>query len=430
MKDSSNPITINYFRHSEIKTIEEDKFGFEDLISKFVNDLQATKPPYVIAVTGEWGVGKSSFLDCLKQGIKGGDNLEVIGRIELWKFSERMDLSLALVSAVIDHFGGLKSKIKNTGKKLLETLDTLLSSTTIGIPGFLSFKPSGGKIYNIWKRAEKELHEEFEVLVSRCLNDKKKTKLVVLIDDLDRCLPDKALQFLENLRFFFNSERVIFVVALDEVVIADAITARFGKDTEVDGYWYLEKLVDRWFRIPIPDDDKIKSFLIQKYTSLVEQEAPKEYKQMLDDMWSGSKLDIIRSSKNPRRVISTLQRMVEFALKFEEPEFRKYVFYDLPFFILKGVAPLLYQYGKQDGQLIVDFAESTPMARDRLNFRYGEQLQSFYLKKDIQYICQQIRGCVTGDSLFQSEEIEIQQLLRTYDFEENPMTIYMVGRRR
>jgi predicted KAP-like P-loop ATPase len=81
---------------------------------------------------------------------------------------------------------------------------------------------------------------------------------VVFIDDLDRCLPEKAVQTLELIKTVFNVESFAFVLALDDEVIERGIGHCY-KDYElqdkkpkmpITGFEYLEKIVHLPFRLP------------------------------------------------------------------------------------------------------------------------------------------------------------------------------------
>lgn len=81
---------------------------------------------------------------------------------------------------------------------------------------------------------------------------------VVFVDDLDRCLPEKAVQMLELIKTVFNVESFAFVLALDDEVIERGIGHRYqayqlaGKKPEmpITGFEYLEKIVHVPFRLP------------------------------------------------------------------------------------------------------------------------------------------------------------------------------------
>ena len=81
---------------------------------------------------------------------------------------------------------------------------------------------------------------------------------MVLIDDLDRCLPDVTISTLEAVRLFMFTEKTAFVIAADESMIRYAVKKHFpdvinenkinAGDTFADKY--LEKLIQVPFRIP------------------------------------------------------------------------------------------------------------------------------------------------------------------------------------
>lgn len=84
--------------------------------------------------------------------------------------------------------------------------------------------------------------------------------LVFLVDDLDRCLPDKAVEVLEAIKLFLEVPGCAFVLALDEEVVERGIAHRYrdyalqgqAQLTPITGAEYLEKLVHLPIRLPRP----------------------------------------------------------------------------------------------------------------------------------------------------------------------------------
>ena len=96
-----------------------------------------------------------------------------------------------------------------------------------------------------------EFRKEFEKLIVNAGIE----RLVVLVDDLDRCLPSTVIETLEAIRLFLFVERVSFVIGADESMIEYSVTQHFPKLTESsvpDTYTrnYLEKLIQVPFRLP------------------------------------------------------------------------------------------------------------------------------------------------------------------------------------
>lgn len=95
----------------------------------------------------------------------------------------------------------------------------------------------------------------FHAAFEKLLAEAKIRQLVVLIDDLDRCLPDTAIDTLEAVRLFLFTKSTAFVVAADEAMIEYAVRKHFPDLPESSGPRtyarnYLEKLVQVPFRIP------------------------------------------------------------------------------------------------------------------------------------------------------------------------------------
>ncbi len=81
---------------------------------------------------------------------------------------------------------------------------------------------------------------------------------VVFVDDLDRCLPEKAVEVLEVIKTVLNVESFAFVIALDDEVIERGISYRYREyrfqnakpEMPITGFEYLEKIVHLPFRLP------------------------------------------------------------------------------------------------------------------------------------------------------------------------------------
>jgi hypothetical protein len=92
--------------------------------------------------------------------------------------------------------------------------------------------------------------------------------VVVLIDDLDRCLPDKAVQILEAIALFLEVEGCVFVLAVDRQMVEDAISVKYKELTQAGqagrrpiGEGYFDKIVQLPIGIPPMANDQFKDFL-------------------------------------------------------------------------------------------------------------------------------------------------------------------------
>ncbi len=129
-----------------------------------------------------------------------------------------------------------------------------------------------GKIVGAFRREElihhraqlrslEQFQQNFALLVRTLLQPTPEgpQRLVVFVDDLDRCLPEKAIQVLEALKLFLDVAGCIFVLALDSEAIESAIRRRY--QGEVKAREYLEKIVQVPFVLPPIEAGPMRSYV-------------------------------------------------------------------------------------------------------------------------------------------------------------------------
>lgn len=112
--------------------------------------------------------------------------------------------------------------------------------------------------------------EEFQQIV-RLLDQK---PLVVIIDDLDRCLPEKAIQVLEAIKVFLDFDRCVFLLALDRKMVERYVAFKYKDMMGIDSRWfrfiqrdvlfyedYLDKIIQMSIAVPRMAEDDIKDFI-------------------------------------------------------------------------------------------------------------------------------------------------------------------------
>ena len=106
----------------------------------------------------------------------------------------------------------------------------------------------------------KETHKNFKNLVKKILENHGKEKLIIFVDELDRCNPENAIKLLESIKNNFEiAENCGFVIFVDDEVLASYINKKYEK-TEMNGYLYLEKVVEAKFRVPEIDLSYLENF--------------------------------------------------------------------------------------------------------------------------------------------------------------------------
>ncbi len=249
--------------------------------------------PVTIGVHGDWGAGKSSVLEMIEAGFKDEPKVLCL-KFNGWRFQGFEDAKIALIEGIVSGLlakrpalqkakGALRDVVKSidllkvakkagglawtafTGIPTPDQISGIVSTLDgwISNPGQLATKENlslavEGVKSVLTKAESKNVPEEIEAFrkaFDKLLEESEIEQLVVLIDDLDRCLPDTAIETLEAIRLFVFTSRTAFVVAADEAMIEYAVRKHFPDLPETTGPRdyarnYLEKLIQIPFRIP------------------------------------------------------------------------------------------------------------------------------------------------------------------------------------
>lgn len=260
--------------------------------------------PVTIGVHGDWGAGKSSVLEMIEAGFDGNDKVLCL-KFNGWRFQGFEDAKIALIEGIVTGLVEKRPTLTKAGiavKDVFNRIDWLkvakraggLALTTFtGIPtpeqiggivrtlegiladpGQLATRENITGVIegvkSVLKPAEtKNVPEEVEAFrkaFDNLLKEAGVEQLVVLIDDLDRCLPDTAIETLEAIRLFVFTAQTAFVVAADEAMIEYAVRKHFPDLPETTGPRdyarnYLEKLIQVPFRIPALGDSETRIYI-------------------------------------------------------------------------------------------------------------------------------------------------------------------------
>lgn len=130
-----------------------------------------------------------------------------------------------------------------------------------------AFQRDSVEHFQVQLRFVEQFQRAFASLVERLIINNGR-RLVVFIDDLDRCLPDKAIEILEAVKLFLDVPGCIFVLGLDQDVVSQGIKMRYqdwaansDKNELLDGSKYLEKLIQLPFILPTIDPGAMETFI-------------------------------------------------------------------------------------------------------------------------------------------------------------------------
>jgi predicted KAP-like P-loop ATPase len=260
-----------------------------------------------VGVHGDWGAGKSSILEMIEASFE--DETKVLClKFNGWRFQGFEDAKIALIEGIVTGLIEKRPALVKTGEaakavfrridwlKVAKKAGGLAFTAATGIPSpeliQTALEKIDGVVADPAKLATKENAEialeevkgllkpkgdgdgtnvpeeinAFRKAFDDLLDKAGVAQLVILIDDLDRCLPDTAIETLEAVRLFVFTARTAFVVAADEAMIEYSVRKHFPDLPDTTGPQsyarnYLEKLIQVPFRIPALGDTETRIYV-------------------------------------------------------------------------------------------------------------------------------------------------------------------------
>lgn len=284
-----------YRSNNDLPTTDDLSLGTSYFVEKMALDIQHSMPPKTFAITGYWGSGKTSALAMLFKKLTntspfettsiGDDNsADCIGIwFEAWRYQHEALPVVALLQEIKKSFS-ISDKFINKAGKLasvsflgaLTVLDGVIKSA-VGISGLSKVKGIGEAYEkeNLLSRLSSDhINDALEKAIDTLLNNEPadNKKLVIFIDDLDRCEPEMAITLLEGLKLYLNVPNCIVIMAIDSHQIESNILKRIDEldcNNRFQGVEYMEKLCQDSYRLPVPDSDQRNKFLMAHLTPLL-----------------------------------------------------------------------------------------------------------------------------------------------------------------
>jgi predicted KAP-like P-loop ATPase len=211
-----------------IASAAEDKFGFEDHAAVFCDAIRTTDSlPLTIGVLGAWGAGKSSFLNICR-GLLDADAEKryLTASFNAWKYDQRDQIWHALIQTILDEAvqraaalpasTSRKKQLIRDARKLSGVIAWLAARSaapplTAGVisgsdidalrGAIRSLRQAGGHRHALGYRHVNRFEKDFADTVNALTGAR---RLVLFIDDLDRCEAEEALQAADVLHFTVN----------------------------------------------------------------------------------------------------------------------------------------------------------------------------------------------------------------------------------
>jgi hypothetical protein len=325
---------------------ERPVLKFHEYARAFAAIARQSEPRLAIGIFGDWGSGKTTLMRAIERELEASETVVTLW-FNAWRYEREEHLIVPLLDTLREALKewaerpgrdpDLRERARRAAATVSRAAGALLAglSITAGIPGGPSLELDVDRARGDWRQREEEAVQQPRSLyhaVFRALQEsfaqfveRGQQRIVVFIDDLDRCLPTSALEVLESMKLFFDLEGFVFVVGLDREVVQRAVELKYrpleaaagAVDSPVRGSEYIKKIFQVPFSLPQVSVRQVDEFL----ESLAGAGLPAE---QWDDLWQRVRphLDdvITEAGVNPREVKRylnsyTLQRKINPALQ-------------------------------------------------------------------------------------------------------------------
>lgn len=255
-------------------TIDSDFFEFKKFANQITNFLlDQIETPFCIGLDGEWGSGKTSLLRQVYKNLqelitKKEQKLKLVW-FDSWAY-ERFDPVISLMYVISKEFHYDKKKsFKEIVEKMTPVFNVVNSVPTImgaaaGIP-IPAINFGLDKIIENFQSKDEGTQQPVFTITQELTNMTKNEKLIVFVDDLDRCSVNNVLDILEAIKLFLSAPNVIFIIAADMKKLERIWMLRYGptKSSLYEGREHIEKILQLKLSLPPKDISDIDNYLTQ-----------------------------------------------------------------------------------------------------------------------------------------------------------------------
>lgn len=252
-----------YNTFSDIPTVK-DEFMIDEYILGLSNFITGCETPLTLAIQGDWGTGKTSIMYQVEEKLKKKSSSNSKRKIKTiffntWQYSQfDMDKNLAvtLITDLIDELEVTDVDKRENFKKSLAVITKSMEYLKLDF-GLLNIEKINNQLLKLISNEEKannlkNLKQNLQSIIDDFVKENNYEKIVIFIDDLDRLVPKKAIEFLEILKLFLDCRNCVFVLAIDYNVVLRGTKSKYGDDLDNEkGKAFFEKIIQVPFTVPV-----------------------------------------------------------------------------------------------------------------------------------------------------------------------------------
>ncbi len=328
------------FNDEPIAQLESDHLDLDTMAHVIASAAIGSTGPFNIGVFGGWGHGKSSVMRLAQSLIAdyGEQGAVVTVWVNAWKYEQDEHPIVPLVASIVDGVekrlaeqkqgkldlsAGTKEAFRCISRALRAIAYGFSAKTKVGIPGHAEIEAGfvAEKIIDRYDDLsvsprdpllDKSLYYHADELLAELpeSDTADQPKVVVFIDDLDRCLPPKALRLLEGIKLVLAHRGFIFVMAVDRRIIDSFLEERYRTEYGLaayakDGSRYMDKLIQ--LPIYLPSHELGFEAFVEKLIASRKEQLGENIVEVLKELKGPLAAGV---NRNPRALIRTVNRLL------------------------------------------------------------------------------------------------------------------------
>lgn len=280
-----------------------DALDRKSLVKEVADAVATCTPPQVFGIHGDWGLGKTSFLhqvqwyltatcpqqpeseihNARKRSLQTGDYTNPIRAVwfDAWRYQYETEPVIALLQE-------MRSQLSWTNRFLNKASRDIQVAVSGALLSMENLTKNIGFRYSKFQEADRKwkqdnlavtipshlvrmhLQDAIAQLLSNQPRKDSKARLVVFIDDVDRCDSEMAYRLIEGLKIYLTLDNCVFLIGMNQKVIEQAIASRLttkpnDRDAELQAAAYMEKLCQNIWHLPaLQDPNQVLVSLLMK----------------------------------------------------------------------------------------------------------------------------------------------------------------------
>ncbi len=283
-----------------IEDRDSDRLGrraFAESIAQHILDV-SIEHGFTVAVTGEWGSGKTSVLNMVAETLEESGGAVAVLSFNPWLFGGSTELVSRFFNELSAQLGQRNLAPLKVVAKVLTDMGKALAQHS-SIPGASPTAAVAGIVVDKWTETPSLLSQRDHL---RRTLQTLKSRIVVIIDDIDRLERNETRELIRLIRLTSDLPHVVFLLAFDRRHVASSLG-----ETEADGQQYLGKIIQVSYNLPVVREPVLPTMYFARLDELVlERDLDGPDRQVWERVFSELVRPLLSNLRNVKRFLYSL----------------------------------------------------------------------------------------------------------------------------